>query len=286
MKAYVEASFINRSVDQGHNAISLAENLRVAGYEPVLGLHVIYELAKCFLTDEGTPRGRKLFAFVDDLAPTFHWEPRQLMEQEVERFRHRTAVLPYLDHLNNVATVMEARKLRAGSLSSDLRTIIETREADIAANVPKNDALYLRQVNELRAQYPDEGRRFRTYEDVLTQFAPDLDGFVEAAINRQRRVVSPDEARAIANRVDEFPAICSVVRAHIYFVFHCLVHSTGAGRDKLGDYRSVAEAAYCRALVTADRQLAKTAVRINPELLALTFETLWGNNLRLRSHSK
>ena len=51
MKAYIEVSVINRSIDQGHDGISLAENLRVLGYEPVVGLNVIYELAKCFLTD-------------------------------------------------------------------------------------------------------------------------------------------------------------------------------------------------------------------------------------------
>jgi hypothetical protein len=52
------------------------------------------------------------------------------------------------------------------------------------------------------------------------------------------------------------------------------VHGTGAGRDKMGDYRNVAEAAYCTALATADGQVVKIARKINPELLVLTFETL------------
>jgi len=99
---------------------------------------VIYELARCFLTDEGIPRGRELFAFVDDLAPTFHWAPPQLMEQEVERFRHGTAVLPFLDHLNHISTVMDVRKLRAGILPTEMRKIIETREAAIKNNARKN----------------------------------------------------------------------------------------------------------------------------------------------------
>lgn len=284
MKAYIEASIINRSIDQGKDAISLAESLRVLGYEPVLGLNVIYELAKCFLTDEGTRRGRKLFEFVDDLAPTFHWEPRQLMEQEVERFRHGTTVLPFLDHLNHVSTVMKVRNLRAGILSTDMREIIETREADIAANVRKNDAFYIKQVEELRARYPGKIRRFRTYEDVLTQFTPDLHRFVEADVNRPQRLVSADEALRIANRLDEFPTIRSVVRAGMYLRFHCLVYGTGARRSNMGDYRNVVEAAYCAALATADRQLAKIAPRINPELRVLTFENISGN-LRPRSDS-
>jgi hypothetical protein len=285
MKAYIEVSVINRSIDQGHDAISLAENLRVLGYEPVLGLNVIYELAKCFLTDRSIPRGRELFAFVDDLAPTFHREPQQLMQQEVERFRHGTVVLPFLDHLNHVSTVMDVRKLRAGILSTYMREIIETREADIAANAPKNDALYLRQVDELRVQYPGKVRRFSTYEDVLIRFAPDAHRFVKAGVNRSRRLISADEARRIANRIDEFPTIRSVVRAHMYLLFHCLVHRTGAARDKLGDYRHVVEAAYCKALATADRRLAKTIPKINPELLVLTFETLWGHKLKPRGDS-
>jgi hypothetical protein len=124
----------------------------------------------------------------------------------------------------------------------DMGEIIETREADIVANAPKNDALYLRQVDELRAQYPGKVR-FRIYEDVLTQFAPDLHRFVEAVVNRPRRLVSAasrvdsnpnlalknrhsifivlstDEARRIAKRVDDFTAIRSVVRTHMYLLF-------------------------------------------------------------------
>jgi hypothetical protein len=285
MKAYIEASVINRSVDQGYNAISLAENLRVLGCEPVLGLNVIYELAKCFLTDQGIVRGRELFAFVDDLAPTFHRQPQYLMEQEVERFRHGTAVLPFLDYLNHVSTVMEIRRLRAGILSTQMREIIETREADIAANFQNNDALYIRQVDELRAQYPGQVRRFRTYQDVLTQFDPDLHRFVEVNINRYRRLVSPDEARRIAHRIDEFPAIRSLVRTHFYFLFHCLANHIGAGRDKLGDYRHVVEASYCKALSTADGRLTKVAPRINPDFLVLEFETLWRLEPQPRSES-
>lgn len=274
-KAYIEVSLINRSVDQGLNANSLADQLRVLGYEPVIGHNVVYELAKCFLTDGGESRGRELFAFIDDLEPTFHFGPQQLMEQEVERFKRGTTVLPFLDHLNHVSTAMDIRKLRAGIFSSDLRKGIETREADITENRPKKDALYLRQVDELRARYPGKVRRFRTYEDVLTQFLPDLPRFVEANVNQARRLVYPDDARRIAARIHEFPAISSVVRAHVYLLFHCLVHHTGAARDKLGDYRHVAEAAYCNVLATADQRLANTVSRINPQLRALTFEEIW-----------
>jgi hypothetical protein len=206
------------------------------------------------------------------------------MKQEVELFRHGTTVLPFLDHLNHVSTVMKVRNLRAGILSTDMREIIETREADIGANVRKNDAFYIKQVEELRAQYPGKIRRFRTYEDVLTQFTPDLHRFVEADVNRQQRLVSADEALRIAKRVDEFPTIRSVVRAGMYLRFHCLVSGTGARRSNMGDYRNVVEAAYCTALATADRQLAKIAPRINPELRVLTFENIL-DNLRPRSDS-
>ena len=284
MKAYIEVSFINRSVNQGHDASSLAENLRVLGYEPVLGLHVLYELARCFLNDQ-VPRGRKLFEFVDDLAPTFHWEPQQLMEQEVERFRHGTAVLPFLDHLNHVSTVMDVRKLRAGILPSETRKMIETREADIESNARKNDELYIKQVKALRDQYPGKVRQFSTFEDVLVQFTPDLHRFVEVRVNRPQRLISADEARRIAHRIDEFPAIRSVVRAHLYLMFHCLQNSKGPGRDKLDDYRHVAEAAYCKAFATADEQLAQTAPKINPELLVLPFKTFWERNLKLGVNS-
>ena len=68
----------------------------------------------------------------------------------------------------------------------------------IEANARKNDALYIKQVDELRAQYPGKVRRFRTFEDVLTQFAPDLHRFVE--------VVSIDrEGSSLPMRYGELP---------------------------------------------------------------------------------
>jgi hypothetical protein len=150
-KAYIEVSLINRSVDQGHDANSLAEQLRVLGYEPVIGLHVVYELAKCFLTGDIT-RGRWLFVFVDDLAPSFHSEPQQLMEREIERFRHGKAVLPFLDHQNHISMLKNVRTLRAGKLPTELREIIERRETDIRVNRSKDDALFLEQVDRCLAQ--------------------------------------------------------------------------------------------------------------------------------------
>lgn len=207
------------------------------------------------------------------------------MEDEVKRFRYGTAVVPFLDHLNQFSVVMDVRKFRAGILSHDVREIIERREAGIATNAPKNDASYLGQVDELRAQYASSFQPLRTYEDVLTQFAPDLHRFVDAAINQTQRLISADEARRMATRIEELPAVRSFVRTQIYLIFHCLVHRTGAGRDKLGDYRHVVEAAYCEALATADRQLAKTVRRINPHLRTLTFETIWGHKPRSRADS-
>ena len=194
MKAYIEVSVINRSVDQGRDPVALLENLKAISYAPVLGLHVVYELAKSLLTTQGIARGRALFALVDDLAPIFHWSPQQLMEREVERVRRGTAVLPFLDHLNHVSAVMEVRRLRAGIVSAEARQLIETREADIAATVPENYGQYLRQVDELRAQFPGRVPRLRTYEQVLNQFAPDLHRFVAAVVNQHRQLASADDA--------------------------------------------------------------------------------------------
>jgi hypothetical protein len=111
--------------------------LRSLGYTPVVSTHVIYELAKCFLVSDGVERGRLLFAFLDDLDPTFHWPPQEMIEREVQRLRLRTTVLPFLDFLNYTSAVFEVRRLRAGIVSDEARRLIMTREADIAANVPR-----------------------------------------------------------------------------------------------------------------------------------------------------
>jgi len=140
--------------------------------------------------------------------------------------------------------------------------------------VPANNRKYLEQVAELRAASPGQVRDFRTYQDVLDQFAPDLAEFVLAVVNQHKRLAAASDAERIAARLGHFPTIRSNVRANMYLMFHCLVHKKGAGRDKVGDYRHVAEAAYCEAMVTADRQLAKTAPLINPELRVLRLADL------------
>lgn len=139
-----------------------------------------------------------------------------MMELEIQRLLHGTAVLPFLDHWNHVSAVMEVRKLRAGIVSDEARQLIERREAEIAANAPKNDSDYLAHVAGLRAANPGKVRRFRKYQDVLDQFTPDLPSFVAAAVNQHRQLVSVEAARRIAQKIDDFPAIRSVVRANMY----------------------------------------------------------------------
>ena len=113
-KACIEVSVINRAVDAATSGSDLAARLRARGLEPAAGLHVIYELARTFLADDGHDRGRELFKFLQDLDPSFQPWPRNLLSQEVDKLRRGFAVLPFLDHENYLVVKQEIEHLAAG----------------------------------------------------------------------------------------------------------------------------------------------------------------------------
>ena len=268
-RAYLETSVFNRAADASLSAAHLRRAARALALRPVVGLHAIYELSRTFLDPAAAARGAKLFTLVRDLEPSFQWDPASLLRAELQRLRMNTAVVPFLDHHNYIATRQEVCRLASGTLSADGREFIERRESDIARNFPRHSAWYIQTVT--HKQNSGNAPAFRTYDQVLGYFTPSYPQMIQALMPVP---VSVQEAREFAARLDSFPMTRSVLRSNLYLAFICLAKHVPPGDDKLDDTRQVTEAAYCETFITGDPQQAKIASRINPSLHILSFEEL------------
>jgi hypothetical protein len=113
--------------------------------------------------------------------------------------------------------------------------------------------------------------RPKTFEDVLAEFDDQVPGLIRQLLGDR---VTASEATELHARLNEFPALRSVVRANLYLWAIPLMHDAGASRDKNHDYRHVIEASYCEVLITGDEQLARTVPRIYPGLLIIPWSEL------------
>jgi hypothetical protein len=115
-KIYFEASSINRVTNQGEIGLTaLLQSLRAHGQEPVVGLHVVYELARTFLDPEAVERGKRLFQCLRELNPSYPPEAKDLLLQEILKLRHGSAVVPVLPYLESVSTKSEVARLAPSS---------------------------------------------------------------------------------------------------------------------------------------------------------------------------
>lgn len=264
--AYLEPSAINWYVDSPYTGYVVSQAMSASGYRPVIGLHTIYELARTFLNPSATQRGRNLFRLMTDLDPSVSPGSSALMIKEVDRLRTRTAVLPFLDHLDQAATRHEMARLAEGVFDHRARQFIEQREAEIKANHPPAMRRYIEDVNELRAADAGAVPRFVLFEDAVTFLGRRVPELIRDLLHGQ---VSDHEAVLLAKQLDEFPAIRSTVRANLYLMWICVSHGAIPSADKLDDYRHVIEASYCDVLVTNDEQLKRTTPRLHAGMVVL-----------------
>ena len=262
-KAFLETNVINHAYRNSVNGLKLCEELQNRKYTPVIGTHVIYELARTFLDPNTIEIGRTLFAIVRDLDPSYSPPPVKLFEQEVLKLRTGSAVLPFLDHLGQASTRAEVQRLAMGNFDENARRFIEKRESEIKSEHPKNGQAYLAHIQDVSSDKGAQSIKMRTFEDALTYFKSQIP---DAINQRLQDRITRLEAKELAQRLDFFPAIRSAVRADIYLNYICIVHVNTPGFDKLDDYRHVIEGSYCDVFVTGDNQLYKSANKINPNL--------------------
>jgi len=242
------------------SANDLRALLAAHGYQPAVGIHVIYELARAFRPDNRRGIAERLFTILRDLEPAYQQPADWLLSQEVIRLRTGSAVLPFLGHLDATMVKTEVARLAAGYFDERADRFITTREQSKRLEFPVLASNYIS-----RMRTGDARRLPKTYEELLQVASDDYPDIVLEILRPINRV-SVGEARELSARLDSFPGIRTTVRANLYLSFICLAYGEKPGFDKLDDYRHVIEASYCDALVVEDTQLGKTAPRLNPEL--------------------
>ncbi|MBW2170056.1 MAG: hypothetical protein JRG69_12520 [Deltaproteobacteria bacterium] len=262
-KAFLETTAINHALFNSANGRKLREELQSKGYSPVVGIHVVYELARTFLNPKDFETGQRLFAIVRDLDPSYSPPPVKLFEQEVLKLKTGSAVLPFLDYLGQASMRTEVHRLAMGNFDDKARRFIERRESEIKLEHPRNDQAYLAHIQDVRSDQGAQNAKLRTFEDVLTYFQPQIP---DAIHQRLQGSITRSEANELVQRLDSFLAIRSAVRADVYLNFICIVHKDTPGFDKIDDYRHVIESSYCDVIITGDRQLYRSANRINPDI--------------------
>ena len=269
-KANLETSAINQAEAASVTGGVLADTLKTMGYRPVIGLHTIYELGRAFLNRPHDEKARRRFCILRDLEPSFVPLVADLLHQEILKLRTGAAVLPFLNHLDHISTQQEINQMANGTISPKGEKFIRDREQAMQRDLPVQSQAYLRHVAEVKAGNPAI-QRMRTFEQVLSYFSGDLAGLIREVL---KNTVSQTEADELAARLDSFPALRSVVRANVYRCFIHIAHEQPAGKDKISDPRQVIDASYSDALVTNDRQLARLAQQINPDLTVLLWKSL------------
>lgn len=185
------------------------------------------------------------------------------MTQEAVSIRTGALVLPFLDHLSQVSTRVEISKLARGYFDDRAREFLTRRESSINSNLPQTIQKYIERVTDFRAGQPNALPKLMTFNDAVRYFEPMVAVAIPEILHRR---VNTSEAACIAKRLNELPAIRSVVRANIYYSWVCISYRVAPAKDKVDDFCHVIEAAYCAALLSSDRKLLAAVPEINPAL--------------------
>lgn len=265
-RAYFECNAINFAVDKSLTANDLIDSFNRHAYQPVVGMHTIYEPARIFFVPGCITRGTQLLSFLQKLDASIMPPSWDLLQQEILKLRHGTSVLPFLSHLNQTSTRYEIMRLASGIFDVSAQTFIGRREANIRANYPQFAQEYIDRVIEAKQTDPAILRKLRTFEDIYKVFKFEFPSMIIKILEGR---VKRSEAVQMCQRLDSFPVLRSTVLANLYLSFLCIRNKVRPGFDKLDDYCHAIEASYCDVLVTNDSQLIHAARYINPDLTIL-----------------
>ena len=265
-KAYLETNAICRAEDYGISGCDLRLRLEHNGLTPVVGLHVIYELARTFLNPKNTDTAIRLFRIVEELSPEYSEQPGALITQEVDRCLNNSDIAPFLDGADFNAAVDEVQKLSTGNFDDKARGFIEGRDSNFQR---EHEIIAKINIEEFRRNFLI--MRIRTFEDVLSYYENDFSTLLIKIFNGK---LSRAEALNILDVIDTLHTIQSRLRSEIYLLFIALVHGAVPNTDKVDDHRHIIEAAYCDVFITGDSQLINNANKINPNIEIMELNSL------------
>jgi len=263
-KAFLETNAINRFLNEKTSGNEIRAVLSSYGYEPVIGTHTIYELARTFLSGNDDETARNLFEIIRDLKPEISEKSAIVLRQEYATYVGGPAVSGFMRGNRKAETRAEIVKLANGTFDDEARSFVTTRDENFKRDHPvigqTNRAIFLENP-------PD--KKLHSFEDVLKYYQPSIPVFVEQILT-----ATPAHATDMAERISEYPLLRSTVLANLYLVFVAVVHKDVPATDKIDDHRHVIDASYCDVFVTEEKQLLSNVKKINPDLKPVQWSTM------------
>lgn len=224
-KAYLETNAIWRFLSEGTSGEEARAILSCHGFEPVIGLHVIYELARTFLKDDSHEKSVSLFSIVRDLKPLISEEPRVLLRYEFQSFLNGDTFDPFLLGARKNETASEISKLSHGVFDKEARAFITGRDEEFKT---EHAILGLNNIDLFQQEKPEA--KLKTFEDVVSYYKDGIPQIIEQILPGIADARQPQE---ISKNLERFPAIKSTVMSNLYTIFIAVAHGEIPNTDKI-----------------------------------------------------
>mgnify|MGYP000107864537 CR=1 FL=1 len=255
-KAFLETNAICRFFDANTSGIEVRAILESYGYHPVIGLHVIYELSRTFLSGNSDEKAKIMFGILKDLNPIVSETPAAIIMAECNNCFSNFKFNSFLYGAREAETRAEILKLSEGDFDENARRFVISRDKSFKVD---NAEIGKRNV-EIFLNDPPQ-KRLRSFDDILDYYTPMIPVLIE-----QLLPLNNSEASELAAQIDNYPMLKSIVMANLYMVFIAIAHKVTPAPDKTDDHRHVIEASYCDAFITEEKQLLSNIKYINSKL--------------------
>lgn len=255
-KAFLETNAICRFFDANTSGIEVRAILESCGYQPVIGLHVIYELSRTYLSGNSDEKAKTMFGILKDLNPIVAETPAAIIMAECNNCFSNFKFNSFLYGAREAETRAEILKLSEGDFDENARHFVVSRDKSFKVD---NAKIGKRNV-EIFLNDPPQ-KRLRSFDDILDYYTPMIPVLIE-----QLLPINNSEASELAARIDNYPMLKSVVMANPYMVFIAIAHKVTPAPDKTDDHRHVIEASYCDSFITEEKQLLSNIRYINSNL--------------------
>jgi len=265
-RAFLETNAICRFQEEGITGEEIRAILSCYNYEPVIGLHVIYELARTFLAKGKEDLAASYFNILSDMKPEISEAPEEVIFSEISSSIRGTKVLKFISSSRRQETYDEISELSNGVFDDEAMNFINTRDKEFKA---EHKQLGTKNVSLFTENPPSE--KLRTFEDVYSYYRNDIPILIHQIAQGK---VSEEHCNKLFHQLDKYPSLRSTVLANIYLVFIAVVHKNTAATDKVDDHRHIIEASYCSAFITNENQLLSNLKKINNRIKGIKWSSI------------
>ncbi len=265
MKVYPDTNVAHR-LRKSWSPTSFDALARSRGTTLALGLHVVYELARAFLSGHNVDDVKTTCNFLAEVSE-IEFQPAllRLIEAELHLAETRIPLLTALEPLNQVSTRLELRRLARGDAAGATQFIsqrearVETLRQEIAFN---NRNLLQGQLSEDR-ESKARRRTFAGFKEQVNNLGLGID--VLRQMSAQHGFGIRDSTyRTILRTPEEFPVLTTYLNCQWHMLFVAVMHGVDPAEDAQDDLRHLIESARCDLFVTADGKLLRRVSLLSP----------------------